>query len=50
VVFGVFRYMDLVYRRDQGGRPERVLLTDGPLIGSIVLYGLTVGAVFLLGR
>jgi len=50
VVFGVFRYMDLVYRRDLGGRPERVLLTDAPLIGNLVLYGLTVGAVFVFGR
>lgn len=50
VVFGVFRYMDLVYRRDEGGRPELVLLTDGPLVADLGLYGAAVVAVFLLGR
>jgi 4-hydroxybenzoate polyprenyltransferase len=48
--FGIFRYLDLVYRKDDGGRPERLLLTDGPLLLSIVLYGLTVLAVFCFSR
>ena len=42
VVFGVFRYLDLAYRRDQGDRPERVLLTDLPLLLDIALFGATV--------
>lgn len=50
VVYGVFRYMELVYRREEGGRPEHVLLTDGPLLVDLVLYALAVVAVFLLGR
>lgn len=41
VVFGIFRYMDLVYRRDQGDRPEHILLTDGPLLLDVALYGAT---------
>ena len=49
VVFGLFRYMDLVYRQDKGDRPEQILLTDGPLIVCVALYGLTVLSV-LLGR
>jgi len=48
VVFGIFRYLDLVYRHDEGGRPEKVLLTDRVLIVTIVLYGLTALAVFML--
>jgi 4-hydroxybenzoate polyprenyltransferase len=50
VVFGVFRYMDLVYRKDEGGRPEKVLLGDGPLLVDLALYALAVLAVFVLGR
>ena len=43
VIFGVFRYLDLVYRRSQGDQPESILLTDLPLIGSIVGFGLAAG-------
>ena len=46
--FGIFRYLDLAYRHEQGGRPERVLLTDAPLLVDLALYGLTVIAVFAL--
>jgi 4-hydroxybenzoate polyprenyltransferase len=42
VVFGLFRYLDLVYRHEQGGRPEQLLLTDIPLLLNIALYGSTV--------
>ena len=50
VVFGIFRYLDLAYRREQGERPERVLLTDLPLLLDIALFGATVLAVFFLFR
>ncbi|MBU0676480.1 MAG: decaprenyl-phosphate phosphoribosyltransferase [Verrucomicrobia bacterium] len=42
VLFGIFRYLDLVYRHEKGGRPEKILLTDGPLLVDLFLYGLTV--------
>ena len=42
VVFGLFRYMDLVYRQEKGDRPEQILLTDLPLIADVVLYGAAV--------
>ncbi len=42
VVFGLFRYMDLVYRQDKGDRPEQIMLTDGPLMIDVALYGLAV--------
>lgn len=50
VIFGIFRYLDLVYRRREGGRPERVLLTDLPILINIVLYAFAVAAIFLLQR
>lgn len=47
VVFGMFRYLDLVYRGKQGGRPEKILLTDAVLIVDIVLYGICVMGIFV---
>jgi hypothetical protein len=48
VVFGIFRYLDLVYRHEKGGRPEQVLLDDRPLLAIIALYGMTVGLLFFV--
>ena len=48
VVFGLFRYMDLVYRQDQGDRPEHILLTDMPLLADVALYGAAVLGILLL--
>jgi len=50
VIFGIFRYLDLVYRKDEGGRPEKILLTDTVLIVDLALYGLCVLGVFFLAR
>ena len=48
VVFGIFRYLDLVYRHDKGDRPEKILLTDIPLLAAVALYGLTVLAILVI--
>jgi 4-hydroxybenzoate polyprenyltransferase len=50
VVFGIFRYLDLVYRREEGGHPEKVLLSDGPLLATVALYAASVLAVFWFRR
>ena len=50
VIFGIFRYLDLVYRKDAGGRPEKTLLTDVVLLVNIALYGVAVLAIFLFTR
>jgi decaprenyl-phosphate phosphoribosyltransferase len=42
VVYGVMRYLQLVYERNEGESPERVLLSDKPLIGVVVTYALMV--------
>ncbi len=46
VLYGIFRYLLLVYVREEGGAPEQVLLTDRPLLISVVLWG--VAAVVVL--
>ncbi|HHV58108.1 MAG TPA: decaprenyl-phosphate phosphoribosyltransferase [Firmicutes bacterium] len=51
VLFGLFRYLYLIYRRDLGGSPEEVLLTDKQLLADVILWGLAVLAVlYLNGR
>ncbi len=48
VAFGVFRYLDLVYRKEEGGRPEKTLLSDIPILVTLGLYALTILAIFNL--
>lgn len=38
VLYGIFRYLYLIYKREEGGRPEKILVTDLPLIFSIILW------------
>ena len=38
VVYGVFRYLFLVHKRGAGGSPEKVLLSDAPLMVDIGLF------------
>ncbi len=38
VIFGIFRYLYLVHRRNGGGSPERILLEDRPMLATILLY------------
>lgn len=45
VIYGVMRYLQLVYEEDQGESPERVLLRDKPLLTSVVIWGLMVMAI-----
>lgn len=42
VLFGLFRYLYLIYCRDLGGSPEEVLLTDRQLLGTVILWGVAV--------
>lgn len=38
VLYGIYRYLYLVYQKEMGGAPEKVFLTDLPLIIDIALY------------
>ncbi len=48
VLYGIFRYMYLVYVENQGGAPEEALFQDRPLLATVVLWGLTVVLIFYL--
>jgi 4-hydroxybenzoate polyprenyltransferase len=46
VIFGIFRYLYLVYRREGGGSPTETLLKDAPTLVNGALYAALVVAVF----
>ncbi len=48
VLYGIFRYLYLVHRKNGGGAPEQVLLDDLPLLISIILWGATATAILYL--
>ncbi|MFL6020085.1 MAG: decaprenyl-phosphate phosphoribosyltransferase [Gaiellaceae bacterium] len=45
VVFGVFRYLLLMHRRDLGEEPEEVLLRDAPILLCIAAWALVAAAI-----
>ncbi|HEV2404486.1 MAG TPA: decaprenyl-phosphate phosphoribosyltransferase [Ktedonobacterales bacterium] len=45
VLYGIFRYLYLVYARNEGGSPEEVLLKDAHVRWSVILCALTIGFV-----
>ncbi len=38
VIYGIFRYLYLVHKEEKGGNPTTVLLTDAPLLFTVVLW------------
>ncbi len=50
VVYGIFRYLYLIYRRGEGGAPEDLVLKDLPLASSILLWGVTVLSLLFVFR
>jgi decaprenyl-phosphate phosphoribosyltransferase len=50
VIYGVMRYLQLVYESNQGESPERVLLQDKPLLTTAMVFGLMVFfIIYILG-
>ncbi len=49
VLYGIFRYLYLVHQKNQGAAPDRVLLTDSPLLINVLLYTVTVVAILHFG-
>ncbi len=48
VVYGIARYAQLLYEKEQGERPEKIITTDIPLVVTIFLWGIIViGLVYI---
>ena len=41
VAYGIFRYLYLIHKEEKGGSPTRVLITDMPILVTVVLWLLT---------
>lgn len=48
VIFGVMRYLLLVYEDNEGESPERVLLRDWPLLSTVFTFGVMVMVIIYL--
>jgi len=44
-LYGIFRYLYLVHRRDGGGSPAELLLTDRPLLVCVAVWALAVALI-----
>lgn len=42
VIFGIMRYLNIVYQGSRAEAPERVLLSDKPLLSSVIIWGILV--------
>jgi hypothetical protein len=45
VIYGVMRYLQLVYEQNKGESPERVLLSDKPMLATVIVWGILVIAI-----
>lgn len=50
VIYGIFRYLYLIHKKDAGGSPEEVLLRDRPVLITIVLWVGSAAAILGLSR
>jgi len=50
VIYGVMRYLYIIYEKKEGESPERVLLTDRPLLVTVIVWiVMVVGIIYYLG-
>ena len=50
VLYGLFRYLYLMYHRNLGESPDEVLLTDAPLIATVILWLITAISILAVAR
>jgi 4-hydroxybenzoate polyprenyltransferase len=50
VLYGIFRYLYLVYHKNYGGAPAHTLMTDIPLLLNVVLWGFACGLIIYNAR
>jgi hypothetical protein len=50
VLYGIFRYLYLVYHKNLGAAPGQTLLTDRPLLTNIALWAIVSGVIIYIGN
>jgi len=50
VAYGIFRYLYLIHQHDEGESPEDILLSDKPLIASVLLWLFASASILLANR
>lgn len=51
VIYGIMRYLQLIYEKNEGESPEKVLLSDKPLMLTAILFGaLLFGTIYIIGK
>jgi 4-hydroxybenzoate polyprenyltransferase len=45
VLYGIFRYLYIIHRKQEGANPENILISDKPLYVNILLWLLTAGII-----
>jgi hypothetical protein len=50
VIYGVFRYLFLIHKKEAGGDPVQLLFRDRPTLLNLVLWILTAGLVIYLPK
>ncbi|MFH1244173.1 MAG: UbiA prenyltransferase family protein [bacterium] len=49
VIFGVMRYMLLIYEKNEGESPHKVIMTDKPLLVTVMIWGvMVIGILYFL--
>ncbi len=50
-IYGIMRYLSLIYEKNEGESPEKILLTDRPLIITSIILGLMLFAIiYVIGK
>ena len=50
VIYGVMRYLLLIYERNEGESPERIILSDKPIMITAMIWGaLVIGLIYYIG-
>lgn len=47
VIYGIARYLYVIYEKEEGESPERVLLSDMPLLITVLIWGISVAVITL---
>jgi len=50
VVYGLMRYVQLMYEKQEGESPERVVFTDKPLLATVLIWAFTVVVIIYFVR